>query len=258
MNPDWQALKQVDLLAVDDHRINCEFIEAALRPLVNSLHIVRNGQQAIDACREHRFDLILMDLHMPDMDGVSAWRKIQQNLPGKKATRAIALTAENREEEQRRIQKAGFSGYLHKPVSLDDLCSALLLVQRGTTAFSVQNPPVESRCRILDHEQSIKRCGSSKRALQMQQALAEELERQFHVLDHAMHTRKFSTAIDALHQWSGACGYAGAELLRQSSQALEQRLRSDDHQGAGALYLDFVRRVESTLQALRLNVQIQS
>src|SRR6056297_4156775 len=85
-----REIEGLAVLAVDDHEINRDFIHAALAPAVASLELACSGFEAIECCRKRRFDVVLMDLHMPDMDGLSAWEHIREQATGR-STRVIAF-----------------------------------------------------------------------------------------------------------------------------------------------------------------------
>lgn len=105
------------LLAEDDHDI------AALLELLLSEHGVdvtraENGEQAIDAVRKDRYDMILMDLHMPVIDGYEATRQIRADGI---TTPVLVMTASAIEEDRSRAEQAGCDGYLVKPVVVEEL-----------------------------------------------------------------------------------------------------------------------------------------
>src|SRR6056297_1244613 len=114
---DSREIRDLAVLAVDDHQINRDFIQAALAPAVASLELAGTGYEAVERCRSRRFDIVLMDLHMPDMDGLTAWEQIRGQATGELSMRVIALTADSRPEERERLRCAGFHGFLSKPVS---------------------------------------------------------------------------------------------------------------------------------------------
>lgn len=254
----WKELDTLNVLSVDDHEINCEFIQAALNPLVASLSVARNGHQAIRMCLQHRFDLILMDLHMPDMDGISTWEHIAHRLEPIDLPRVIALTAEKRPEERERLRSAGFHGYLYKPVSIELLTQTMLRVANGHSGFSHLDDAAESRKRLLDDKRALAANGKPERVVQMRSALADDLVERLPILDQFMAEGQYRQASELLHQWAGGAGYAGACRLQNACMALETSLRSDFDSSPGTLYLEVIRRVECTVQSIQLNQPIQA
>jgi DNA-binding NarL/FixJ family response regulator len=98
-----------------------------------------NGEQAVAFYRQHRPDLVLMDLRMPVLGGVEATRRLTQTLP---ATRVIVLTTFEEDEEIFEALRAGAVGYLLKACSADKLCESVRAAAKGA---SVLEPSVAAR-----------------------------------------------------------------------------------------------------------------
>src|SRR5690606_30407287 len=95
------------------------------------IEIAENGALAVDKVKERTYDLILMDIQMPVMNGVDATKLIRQ-LPGKsKDTRIIAMTANVLQEDVQRYLDAGMNAYISKPFQTDDLLHKMLGVLEG-------------------------------------------------------------------------------------------------------------------------------
>lgn len=248
-----ERLSGLSVLAVDDHAINRDFLRAALGRRVAQLVLAGSGFQALDCCRDHRFDLVLMDLHMPDMDGLSAWQKILDECGTDRAGRVIALTADSREEERERLRTAGFHGFLTKPVEIDTLLQCMARVAGGDDGFEADADDRESgRSLLLDQPRAVRASGSEQNAVRMQSALSLELAQRADELDELLTAGRFEQAADLLHQWKGGSGYAGASRLEEASELLEQSLRCELDSSPGTLYLNLIRTTEATRQALAL------
>ncbi|MBR0823912.1 response regulator [Bradyrhizobium manausense] len=108
------------VLLVDDDPVNCEVGEAMLQRLGHRPTVARNGSSAVALAASEPFDIILMDLHMPDMDGVAAATEIQK-LKLQPAPRIIALTADVSKGARERLAGAGITKILGKPLLLNNL-----------------------------------------------------------------------------------------------------------------------------------------
>lgn len=116
--------RQLRVLLVDDDPVNCEVGEAILNRLGHRPTIARNGASAIELARDQAFDIILMDLHMPDMDGVEAASRIGQlGLP--KMPRIIAVTADVSSSAHERLADAGIAKIVSKPILINALREAI-------------------------------------------------------------------------------------------------------------------------------------
>jgi CheY-like chemotaxis protein/anti-sigma regulatory factor (Ser/Thr protein kinase) len=110
------------ILVVDDSLINQKTSEMMLKKLGHSTETASNGREALDKVLEGSFDLILMDIQMPVMNGIEALQAIRMNEIGQeRKTPIIALTADAMKETRQRLIDEGFDGYLAKPVNIADL-----------------------------------------------------------------------------------------------------------------------------------------
>jgi CheY-like chemotaxis protein len=120
------------LLVAEDNAINAKVIESLLARLGLTITLVGNGQKAVDAICQNssgkKFDLILMDLHMPQLDGYDATLKIRAWELANALPRSpiIALTADAFEEDRQRCLAVGMDDFLTKPIALGALKTALL------------------------------------------------------------------------------------------------------------------------------------
>ena len=110
------------VLVAEDHPVNRQYLAALLENMGHSTRFVGNGEEALAAAGGERFDLVLMDLHMPVMDGVMATRAIRA-LPDRVAATVpiVALTADAFAETRERCMVAGMNDFLTKPVSAQKL-----------------------------------------------------------------------------------------------------------------------------------------
>ena len=107
------------VLVVEDNRVNQLLAQAMLRKLGLRVTLASNGEEALTICRKNNFDLILMDCHMPVLDGFQATRKIRQmGEPGKHVP-IIALTADVLDASREDCLSSGMNDYLSKPFHAD-------------------------------------------------------------------------------------------------------------------------------------------
>jgi len=111
-------------LCVDDNHVNRRIIETLLKPFCATLVMVSSGAEAIACATEQTFDVVLLDIHMPGMDGVEAHHRLRA-LPGGQQQVIVALTADVVPEAVARYEVAGFDAVVAKPVQLDTLLRVL-------------------------------------------------------------------------------------------------------------------------------------
>ena len=113
----------LEILVAEDNRINQKVILHILNKLGYKPELAENGAEAVDNAREKQFDIILMDMQMPEMDGLQATRFIRENLEHQPVI--IALTANTMQGEQEECSNAGMNDYISKPVRLEELTAKL-------------------------------------------------------------------------------------------------------------------------------------
>jgi PAS domain S-box-containing protein len=115
--------QRVRVLLVEDNPVNQLVAVAALRRVGYAPMVVTNGAEAVRAVTEGPFDVIFMDVSMPDMDGFEATRQIRRLETEGHRTPIIAMTAYVRVEERAQCKQAGMDDYLAKPLDLELMCS---------------------------------------------------------------------------------------------------------------------------------------
>ena len=108
------------ILLVEDNEINRELALSWLEDLSFSVTVAVDGVEAIECARASSFDLVLMDMQMPNVDGLQATRAIR-DLPGWQSTPILAMTANAFDDNRRLCEAAGMDDFITKPVKLDDL-----------------------------------------------------------------------------------------------------------------------------------------
>ncbi|MDD1533229.1 MULTISPECIES: hybrid sensor histidine kinase/response regulator [unclassified Bradyrhizobium] len=141
------------VLLVDDDPVNCEVGEAILKRLGHHPTIARNGASAVALARDRPFDVILMDLHMPDMDGVEAASRIGRlGLPG--TPRIVAVTADVSSSARQRLADAGIEKIVSKPILISALREAIEDTPAGPAATQLAAGALIDR-NFLDNQKEL-------------------------------------------------------------------------------------------------------
>ncbi len=116
---------QLRVLIADDNALNQNLLKRLVTKLGHTADVVSNGREAVASVAQQAYDALLMDVLMPEMDGLVAAEAICRRWPRGNRPRLIALTAMAGPGDQERCLRAGFDDYMSKPVRLDDLSEAL-------------------------------------------------------------------------------------------------------------------------------------
>lgn len=134
------------MLVAEDHPVNRAYLEAVLDKLGHEAVFSEDGDGAVRAIQAQPFDVVLMDLHMPGMDGFAAARAIRA-MPGPRGrVPIVALTADAFREARDRAREAGMDGFLTKPAHLPQLRDVLA---RHTGAAGAEHAPSASSARSV-------------------------------------------------------------------------------------------------------------
>ncbi|MEI8397286.1 MAG: ATP-binding protein, partial [Rhodospirillaceae bacterium] len=128
----------LDILVAEDNRVNRLVIKTGLEQRRHKITMVENGVQALAAASSHRFDVILMDIQMPEMDGDEATRQIRMLSPPYSDVPIVALSADAISERRAAYMRAGLTHFLTKPIEWSEVDAVLSRIQ-GWTATREQN-----------------------------------------------------------------------------------------------------------------------
>jgi len=120
--------RPLSVLLVEDNLLNQKFASATLRKQGHKIDIAENGKTAIEKFEKNEYDLILMDIQMPIMDGITASKKIREiedERNSKNKVKILAVTAYAMENDRQKCLTAGMDEYLTKPFKPDELCDMI-------------------------------------------------------------------------------------------------------------------------------------
>jgi len=121
----------LSILVAEDNTVNQKVVQQLLHHLGYRADVVASGVEVLDALERQNYDVILMDVQMPEMDGLEATRRLKARF-GDAAPRVIAMTASAMLGDREKCLAAGMDAYVSKPVELDHVRAVLLAVSQGT------------------------------------------------------------------------------------------------------------------------------
>jgi two-component system sensor histidine kinase/response regulator len=245
--PDEDRSRLDPVLVVEDNEINRLFAEGALRSLGYRVELVADGEQALRALSRSTYAAVLMDCHMPVMDGFEATRELRRREGAGPRTAVIAMTAAVLPEDRLRCLEAGMDDFVAKPVDVTELRQALEL---WTAALSPLAPtPASPTTDVLDPERLavLRELGGADGRGMLPAlvatftAAAAERRARLRLLWEQGDGAELA---EALHELRGAAATLGVAALAQRCAQLEETLRA-----GGAVGADGLAAVEDALDA---------
>ncbi len=245
-HPGLEAIHGARILLVEDNELNQEVAHAILADEGFQVDIAGDGKEAITMLDRADYDLVLMDMQMPVMDGVSTTRVLRQN-PRFAALPIIALTANAMEGDRKLCLDAGMNDHVAKPIDPDELWAALrrwIPAKTGAGTVALPQSPVAplpspdgGRAEVpaaiptiegLDTEDGLRRVrGKQKIYLDILHKFVDTQAANIDKLQQAMEAGDLAEAERVAHTLKGVCGNIGANAaLCQSAAQLEAAARA--------------------------------
>lgn len=255
--------KSLKILLVEDNHMNAKLAVFFLRKQQHHVVHVVNGKEALEQLKKESFDLILMDLEMPEMDGYEASYRIRHDRSGRfnYDIPIFAMTAHTLPEYKEKIFQNGMNGYITKPLSLYQLARLLAKIKPGSNGFenmcpseAQQHQPVSSQLpdigKIINPETAIKRLdGDIDLYHKFCRMFLSEIPGIKGKLRLALSKGDFVSLRKHAHYLKGSAAMIGAEHITHYAAHLEKVSREDeDKEEAGHLVV----QVEKGLSRLKM------
>ena len=250
-------------LLVEDNPVNQEVALALLERLGLAAELARNGREAVAALRRAHYDVVLMDVQMPEMDGLEATSAIRdpRSRALDPAIPIVAMTAGAMPDDRKRCLEAGMNDYLSKPIRPNELILTLDRYLHGEAAGEVPAPPAgsgptEGSLPVFDAGQLLSRVmGDAETAGEVVRLFLADAPRQLAHLEAGLESCDAAAVAHDLHALRGASATLGGEAFRAKAQGLEAALRTD---GIDAVRMAFpslrheLERLRTALEASEL------
>ena len=218
------------ILVAEDDEFSAQLMEQLLARRGDRVRLATNGREALALAREGTFDLLLLDVHMPEMDGFEVIQVIRErerttegHLP------VIALTARSRQEDRERCLAAGMDDFLTKPVSPDVLLAAIDRLARASGSSRLVQSAGGEPIGLLDPVAVLSACGNDEEALRaMCRAFQTYAPDRLAEMGDALGDRDAPRLREAAHKFS-------ALLFAFSTAAGDVAADIEDHAAQGRL-----------------------
>jgi CheY-like chemotaxis protein len=243
------ARRNLRILLAEDHPVNQKVAVRMLEHLGHSVVVARDGRQALEALGRGRFDVALMDLQMPEMDGFEALRAIRDaEAATDEHLLVVALTAHAMEGDRTRCLRAGFDAYLAKPIRQADLEEALGALNLERCNSPAQLQPALAKLKEI--------CGGDDDlAHELAESFLESAPKCLSGIERALQDGDLHAVAAHTHSLSGISRTIGADRLAEVCKKLESAARRGERETAeshAAQLGDAWENVRRALEVLRL------
>ena len=215
------------ILVAEDNAVNQAVIVRVLQKMGHAPVLAQNGKEALTLASTEKFDLIFMDVQMPEMDGMAATAAIRESerKNGRTHLPIFAMTAHAMKGDRERCLEAGMDGYITKPVRFSDIEQTLSGIARAPKAPAKLVAPTTS----WNKTEALDRIGGDEELLQeLCQIFLEESPKLMQKLQLAIAAGDSDGVTRAAHSIKGEASYLGAGGSSQAARELEEMGRCKD------------------------------
>jgi len=229
------------ILLAEDNRVNQRVALRTLEKQGHTVVVVGDGQAALTALAQAPFDLVLMDIQMPVLDGLAATAAIraQERTQGTHVP-IIAMTAHAMRGDRERCLAAGMDGYVTKPLKATDLAAAIAQLWPAVSSPETQGvtPPIDISAALQNVE------GDQDLLVDLFEAFRQDYPKQLEELQDAIGAGDAERIAQVAHSLKGAVGYFGAQTVNALAYRLETMGHQADLEGALAILQQLERELE--------------
>ncbi len=237
------------ILVAEDNSVNQKLAVRLLEKRGHRVEVASNGREALLALDKKSYDLILMDLQMPEMGGLEATAHIREkekkcggHIP------IVAMTAHAMKGDRERCLEAGMDGYVSKPVRKNDLFEAIEAAVSGEMSPVAAEPPRDA---ALDFEEVLDQLAGDKQLLkELVELFVKNSPKTLATLRGGVRTNNAKEVEAAAHALKGTLGHLAARDAVTTAQELESRGRERNLEGAQDLLDRLERQVEEAQRQL--------
>jgi PAS domain S-box-containing protein len=247
------ARQPLRILLAEDNPVNQEVAVHLIERRGHSVIVAENGRQAIEALERHKFDLVLMDVQMPEMGGLEATRIIRdkekasgQHLP------IVAMTAHAMQGDREQCLEAGMDGYLAKPIDPKTFLQTVEgISERASEAAASGSEEAAEAAGALDSKALLARFSGNRKLLRnIVKAFREDCPRMMNRIRTALTAHDAVALADGAHALKGSIGNFGDSAALETTREMEKAARQGKLDGTWELYATLEDQIALLLPAL--------
>ncbi|MBF0275307.1 MAG: response regulator, partial [Nitrospinae bacterium] len=226
-----QTIQGASVLLVEDNVINQQVAMELLEQAGLKVDLAENGQEGVEKACKNKYDLVLMDMQMPVMDGVEATRRIRER--GLKDLPIVAMTANALETDRKRTMEAGMNAHLTKPINPEELEETLkqwiiMDGKRPLVSASTEEELLFPEVAGLDTKMGLRNVGGSRELyLKLLKMFAEENQDFTSLIQAKIDSNELDVAHRMAHSLKGSIISLGAKEISRVAEELELALKNN-------------------------------
>jgi CheY-like chemotaxis protein len=218
-----ETKNRLNILLAEDNPVNEKLAVGMLEKMGHSVSVARNGREVLEALKADNFDLIFMDVQMPEMDGLEATKLIRDD---EKHTGShvpiVAMTAHAMEGDREKCLEAGMDDYIAKPIDLGKLYDAIEAIMPETVEQEEAIPDAESTRQVIDESELQNRVGGDRELLNdVVSVFLEDCPLKLREVREAIQNRDPDGLRRSAHALKGAVANFAAHSAVEIAQKLE-------------------------------------
>jgi PAS domain S-box-containing protein len=245
------SVKPLSILLAEDHLVNQKLMMAMLAKLGYTPDLANNGVEVLEKLKSKRYDVILMDIQMPEMDGVEATERIIAEYPPETRPKIIAVTAHALKGDREKYLALGMDDYLSKPVTihavqgmLEKWSGDVLASEKSERVSSQQFSDAVLNLETIAMLRQLSEATESSVLQDLVEIFTRSAPMQLEQLAASVKAGDYKTLKEVAHGLKGACMNIGAARMSSICIAIEQAAQSQAL-GLVARYLETLNRVYS-------------
>jgi CheY-like chemotaxis protein len=248
--------RSLRILVAEDNRVNQIVITRIIEHLGHIAVVAINGREALARWAAQSFDLVLMDVQMPEMDGFTATAQIREaeRCTGNRVL-ILAVTAHALQGDRERCLDAGMDGYITKPITAQQLADAIRAFFPGEPVAPADlhaHVDLHHPVAIWDPTLTLARLDGDEALLaEVVEIFLDEAPRQLNALRRAIDTGDTAIAAETAHSLKGQLGYFGVAEISSRARRLEELARSGNLSTLTLEFPELAAEIEILLQTMR-------
>ena len=233
-------------LIVDDNRLNRIALESILNNMGMTSMLAESGQRAIEAVKEHTFDVILMDIQMPHMDGLEATRRIRSLGTPSSHAPIIAVTANAYFNDYDMLKQSQMNDVIYKPIKMDSLSQVLRKHLNGMNTLHIPDELI-----VFDRQDFLKRFeGSYDIAKEVIMTFQQEYPKDLEKIRVAIQEKNAEHIVSTAHYFKGSCAYLSGKRLVWILNLMMEHARKNTLDEMHDLFDLLIKEADELMQAI--------